>query len=384
MSDPLPAHLPLNRERLIAPGPVEVAPDVLLALAQPQMHHRAPQGVAKLMEAREKLTRLLGDPYDAVITTSSGTGAFEGALVSTTPTGAKVVNAQAGKFSERWGDMAKRFSYDTQIVAKPWGEMLDPDEVADACRGAHTLTITHSETSTGALHDLEAIAGAAKAQNPDLIIIADCITSYGNAELRPAAWGVDVVVSGSQKGTATPPGLGFVLFSPEVQGRMIKNTPHGFYLDMTRELAGQKAGSTPQTPAINLIYALSVALDHLLRVPLEVLWAEQRRKTDALIAAGTALGAPAWAARPSAAVAVLRPPEGIGGKQVAARLAEMGQRALPGQAPHEDTVFRVSTMGYADRYDTLGIAGMLEDCFASLGVQFERGAGVQAAWGVLR
>ena len=384
MSDALPPHLPLNRERLIAPGPVEVAPDVLLALAQPQMHHRAPDGIQKLMEAREKLTRLLGDPYDAVITTSSGTGAFEGALVSTTPSGAKVVNAQAGKFSERWGEMAQRFGYDTRIVAKPWGEMLDPGEVADACKGAHTLTITHSETSTGALHDLEAIAKAAKAQNPDLIIIADCITSYGNAELRPAAWGVDVVVSGSQKGTATPPGLGFVLFSPEVQGRLIQDTPHGFYLDMTRELAGQKAGNTPQTPAINLMYALSVALDRSLRVPLEVLWAEQRRKTDALIAAGTALGAPAWAARPSAAVAVLRPPQGIGGKQVAARLAEMGQRALPGQAPHEDTVFRISTMGYADRYDALGIAGILEDCFASLGVRFERGAAVQAAWDALK
>lgn len=380
---PLPAHSPLNRARLIAPGPVEVAPDVLLELARPQMHHRAEDGIRTLADAREKLTRLLGDPYDAVITTSSGTGAFEGALVSTTPSGARVVNAQAGKFSERWGEMAQRFGYDTRIVAKPWGEMLDPAEVADACRDAHTLTITHSETSTGALHDLEAITRAAKAQNPDLIVIADCITSYGNAELRPAAWGVDVVVSGSQKGAATPPGLGFALFSPEVQTRMVRDTPHGFYLDLTRELAGQKAGNTPQTPAINLMYALSVALDRLLAAPLDVLWAEQRRKTDALIAAGTALGAPAWAARPSAAVAVLRPPAELTGRAVAARLAGMGQRALPGQAPHEDTVFRVSTMGYADRYDALAIAGILEDCFAGLGVRFERGVAVQSAWAAL-
>ena len=121
-----------------------------------------------------------------------------------------------------------------------------------------------------------------------------------------------------------------------------------------------------------------LALDRLLSVPLEVLWAEQRRKTDALIATGTALGAPAWTARPSPAVAVLKPPAGVTGRQVAARLADMGQRALPGQAPHEDTVFRVSTMGYADRYDALAIAGMLEDCFAGLGVRFERGAAVQA------
>lgn len=380
---PLADYTPLNRERLIAPGPVEVDPRVLLELAQPQMHHRAQAGIDKLMEARAKLTRLLGDPYDAVITTSSGTGAFEGALVSTTPSGARVVNAQAGKFSERWGEMARRFGYDTQIVAKPWGEMLDPDEIASATKDAHTLCITHSETSTGALHDLQAIASAARAGNPDLIIIADCITSYGVAELRPAEWGVDVIVSGSQKGTATPPGLGFVLFSPQVQERLIRDTPHGFYLDMTRELAGQKAGSTPQTPAINLLYALSTALDRLISVPLEVLWAEQARKTQALIAAGTALGAPAWAARPSPAVAVLTPPAGLTGRQVAGRLAQMGQRALPGQAPHEDTVFRVSTMGYADRYDALAIAGILEDCFSDLGAPVARGEAVQAAWRAL-
>ncbi|MFC4639400.1 aminotransferase class V-fold PLP-dependent enzyme [Deinococcus hohokamensis] len=379
----LPAHTPLNRERLIAPGPVEVDPRVLLELAQPQMHHRAQAGIDKLMEVRSKLTQLLGDPYDAVITTSSGTGAFEGALVSTTPPGARVVNAQAGKFSERWGEMARRFGYDTQVVARPWGELLDPQEVAAAAKGAHTLCITHSETSTGALHDLEAIARVARAENPDLIIIADCITSYGVAELRPAAWGVDVIVSGSQKGTATPPGLGFVLFSPEVQARLIRDTPHGFYLDMTRELAGQKAGNTPQTPAINLMYALSAALDRLLSVPLEVLWAEQARKTAALIAAGTALGARVWAARPSPAVAVLTPPAGLTGRQVAAQLAAMGQRALPGQAPHEDTVFRVSTMGYADRYDALAIAGILEDAFVALGAPVQRGAAVQAAWAAL-
>ncbi|WP_019585831.1 aminotransferase class V-fold PLP-dependent enzyme [Deinococcus apachensis] len=377
------SHLPLNRQRLIAPGPVEVEPRVLLELARPQMHHRAPEGIEVLMEARAKLTQLLGDPYDAVITTSSGTGAFEGALTSLTPEGAKVVNAQAGKFSERWGDMSERLGYHTVRVAKPWGELLDPEEVADAAKDAHTLLVTHSETSTGALHDLAAIVAAARAQNPDLIVIADCITSYGVTELRPAAWGVDAIVSGSQKGTATPPGLGFVLFSPEVQDRMVPATGRGFYLDLTRELKGQKAGNTPQTPAINLISALSLALDRLLAVPLEVLWAEKRRQADALIAAGSALGAPAWAARTSPAVAVLRPPVPLTGRQVAARLAEMGQRALPGQAPFEDAVFRVSTLGYADRYDALGIAGMLEDCFESLDVRFERGAAVRAAWEAL-
>ncbi len=376
----MPDHIPLNRRRLIAPGPVEVEPEVLLTLAQPQPHHRSPEGIARLMSAREKLTQLLGDPYQAVIVTGSGTAAFEGALVSLAPEGAKVVNAQAGKFSERWGEMAQRFGYDTTLIARPWGELLDPQEIADACQGAHTLTITHSETSTGALHDLQAIAAAAKAQNPDLIIIADCITSYGVAELRPAEWGVDVIVSGSQKATATPPGLGFVLFSEAAEARLIAGTRKGFYLDLERELKGQKAGNTPQTPAINLIYALDQALDRLLSVPHEVLWQEKARQANALVAAGRALGADPWASRTTPAVAVLKPPAGLTGRGVAARLAELGQRALPGQAPHEDTVFRISTLGYADRYDALGIAGILEDTFNGLGVQFEYGAGVAAAW----
>ncbi|AWN23277.1 aminotransferase V [Deinococcus irradiatisoli] len=373
-------HVSLNRKRLIAPGPVEVSPETLLALAQPQMHHRSPEARAKLVEVRGKLSRLLGDPYEAVIVTGSGTAAFEGALVSMVPAGARVVNASAGKFSERWGEMAERLGYAVTKVEKPWGEVLDAQEVAEACRDAYALCITHSETSTGALHDLEAIAAAAKALNPELIIIADCVTSYGVAELRPAAWNVDVIVSGSQKATAAPPGLGYVLFSPQAEARLIRNTPKGFYLDLERELRGQKEGNTPQTPAINLIYALDSSLERLLSVPLEVLWAEKKRQNDALIAAGEALGARAWSVRPSPAVAVLVPPEPLGGKQVAAQLAAMGQRALPGQAPFEDKVFRISALGYADRYDALGIAGILEDAFAALGVPFERGAAVAAAW----
>ncbi|AZI41944.1 alanine--glyoxylate aminotransferase family protein [Deinococcus psychrotolerans] len=388
MTKPLAPHIPLNRPRLIAPGPVEVSPATLLALAQPQMHHRTPQARAKFLEVRGKLAQLLGDSFEAVIVTGSGTAAFEGALVSLVPAGAKVVNASAGKFSERWGEMAERLGYAVVKVQKPWGELLDAGEIAAACKDAYALTITHSETSTGALHDLEAIAAAAKAVNPDIVIIADCVTSYGVAELRPGAWQVDVIVSGSQKAAATPPGLGFVLFSPEAESKLIKNTPKGFYLDLERELRGQKEANTPQTPAINLIYALDVSLDRLLSVPLEVLWAEKKRQNDALIAAGDALGCRSWSGRPTPAVAVLVPPAGsgvkrIGGKQVAAALADMNQRALPGQAPHEDTVFRISTLGYADRYDALAVAGILEDAFSALGHPFERGAAVSAAWRVL-
>ena len=378
-------HIPLNRPRLIAPGPVEVSPQTLLALSQPQMHHRSPEARAKLIETRGKLTQLLGDPYEAVIVTGSGTAAFEGALVSTVPAGAKVVNASAGKFSERWGEMARRLGYDVTEVQRPWGELLARMKSPRPARARMPCSSPIPKPAPGRCTTLQAdCGGGQRPSTPSLLIILPtAVTSYGVAELRPAAWNVDVIVSGSQKATATPPGLGFVLFSPEAESRLIKNTPKGFYLDLQRELSGQKEGNTPQTPAINLIYALDAALDRLLSVPREVLWAEKKRQNDALIAAGTALGCRSWASRPSPAVAVLVPPEGLGGKQVAAQLASMNQRALPGQAPHEDTVFRISTLGYADRYDALSVAGILEDAFSALGVKFERGAAVAAAWQVI-
>lgn len=355
----------------------------MLSLAQPQIHHRTPEARAIVQEARDRLRRLLGAPsWEVLIMTSSGTGAFETALLGLVPEGAPVLVASAGKFGERWGEMARAFGYVVSSVKKPWGESLDPQEVAAACGGMRALLITHSETSTGALHDLGAIARAAKQVNPELLIIVDAVTSYGVAELRPEEWDLDTVISGSQKAVAGPPGLGFVFLSPRAVSRLGGHT-HRYYFDARKELASQQKGETAQTPAINLIASLSSSTERLLSVPLDVLWAEKARLNAALLAAGEALGCRPFASRPSPAVAALVPPEGISGKQVAGALASLGARAAAGQAPHQDDLFRISMMGYFDRYDALGAAGLLEDALVSLGAAVTRGAAVSRAWSVL-
>jgi len=374
---------PLTRPRLLAPGPVETDPRTMLSLARPQIHHRTPEARQIVQEARERLKRLLGEAdWEALITTTSGTGAFEAALVSLVPDGARVLCASAGKFGERWGDMAEVLGYAVTRLARPWGDVLDAQEVADAARGHAALLITHSETSTGALHDLEAIARTVKNTSPDCLILVDAVTSYAVAELRPGAWGVDAVISGSQKAVAGPPGLGFVFLSPPGVERLGAN-PRRYYLDLKKELKSQRAGETAQTPAINLIAALNESTERLLSVPLETLWAEKKRLNDALVAAGRALGCHPFAARVSPAVAALVPPRGTTGKHVASALTALGARAAAGQAPHQDALFRVSLMGYFDRYDALAAAGLLEDALRNLGVPFERGAAVQAAWTAL-
>ena len=356
----------------------------MLSLARAQIHHRTPEARAIVLEARDKLLRLLGAPgWEALITTSSGTGAFEAALLSLVPHGAPVLTASAGKFGERWGDMAESFGYRVSRVTRPWGASLDPQEVARAARDQQALLITHSETSTGALHDLAAIARAVRAVNPDILILVDAVTSYAVAELRPSEWQLDVIISGSQKGVAGPPGLGFVFLSPRaVEGLL----PAGqrYYFDLRKELKSQQKGETAQTPAINLIASLNESAATLLSVPLEVLWSEKARLNRALLAAGRALGCAPFAANPSPAVAALVPPAGLNGKQVAAALLTLGARAAAGQAPHQDDIFRVSLMGYFDRYDALAAAGLLEDALESLGARFERGAAVNAAWSALR
>lgn len=378
---PYPAAL--NRPRLLAPGPVETDPRTMLALAAPQIHHRTPEARAVVQEARARLLRLLGAPsWEVLITTSSGTGAFEAALTSLVPEGAGVVAASAGKFGERWGDMAQTLGYKVLRVTKAWGDTLDPHEVAFACVNQRALLVTHSETSTGALHDLGAIARAAKAANPGLLIVVDAVTSYAVAELRPEAWGLDVVVSGSQKGVAGPPGLGFVFLSPRAV-ELLAPGRRAYSFDLCKELSAQRKGESAQTPAINLIASLNASTERLLKVPLETLWAEKARVNAALLAAGLALGCQPFAARPSPAVAALVPPEGVNGKQVANALSSLGARAAAGQAPMADDIFRVSLMGYFDRYDALAAAGLLEDALSGLGVNVTRGAAVNTAWRVL-
>lgn len=369
----------MTKPRLLAPGPVEVPPAVLEAIARPTGHHRAPDFRELLLRVRGRLAELMRVPDDVLVLTGSGTAAFEAAFLAAVPEGATVVAAHAGKFGERWAELARRFGRRVVDVAAPWGRVLEPQAVADALRAhpdAAALLLVHSETSTGVLHDVEAIAAAAREVAPDVLILVDAVTSLAAVELRPVDWGLDAVVSGSQKGVMMPPGLAFAWLSERAWAQ--EGTGPGFYLDLRRERARQRDGQSATTPAVNLVYGLEAALGLLLGEGLERVWARRAALNEAILAAGEAVGLERYAERPSPAVAALRDPAREAPRILAAAAAR-GARFGSGQDQAKPELLRPSALGWADRYDAVTVAAVLEDALRDVGRDVPHGAATGAA-----
>ncbi|MDR9390994.1 MAG: aminotransferase class V-fold PLP-dependent enzyme [Trueperaceae bacterium] len=375
------------KSRLAAPGPVEVPPQVLQAMARPPLHHRSDAFATQLVEAREVLADLAALPGgDVAILSGNGTTAFEAAFLATVPRGVTVVAAHAGKFGARWATVARTHGHPVVDVTAPWGASVAPDALADAVAAAGdavgAVTLVHSETSTGALHDVAAQAAAVRAVAPHVRIVVDAVTSFGVSELRPEGWGLDAFVAGSQKGVLLPPGLGFVWLSDRVRAAP-PDPPRSVALDVHGELEAQKAGRTRTTPAVALVAGLAAVRPVLLADGVEALWARRARLARALLAAGEAAGLTAFAERPSPAVAALRVPDGTAAPDVVAAFARRGVRIAGGQDDAKGFLIRPSLLGHADAYDALGLAGTLEAALREVGLDVPYGAATGAAAAVL-
>ncbi len=397
------------KERLYAPGPVEVPPQVLAALARPVAHHRSPAFIELFGRARRRLSELFRvEGEDVLIVTGSGTAGFEAALGTALAPGSQVLSLCAGKFGERWAKLAARLGHDVRTLTAEYGSDFDSDELARVLEAAPRLdavTVVHSETSTGVLHDVERIAGAVRAKRPQALVIVDAVTSLGAAELLPLAWGLDGVVSGSQKGVMSPPGLGFVWLSGRAWERAAAAGPSGgagsgsaatdrgatghgsssYYLDLRRELPMQRKGETAFTPAVSLVAALDAALELLSAVPIEDLWGHRARLNEAVLSAGEALGMRRFAQRSSPAVAALTAPDGVAAPALVGAMLRRGVTAAGGQDALRGTLLRPSLLGWSDRYDAVVVAAALEDALREVApaLDFRRGAGVAAALGAL-
>lgn len=374
------------KHRLLAPGPVEVPPSVLEAMARPVVHHRSGAFKELFVGVRARLAEVAKVPGDEVqVVTGSGTAGFEAALLATVPAGGRVLSLQAGKFGERWASMGRRFGFRVSVLEAAWGRALDPQRVRDVLRaepGVAAVTTTHSETSTGVLHDVEAIAAVVREEAPDALVVVDAVTSLAAAELLPRAWHLDVVVSGSQKGLMVPPGLAFAYLSERAWQRSDELARRGalvpsYYLDLRRERERQAQGQTATTPAVSLVAGLDVALRMLCEEGVESVWRRRAALNDALLRAGEAVGFRRYAERPSPAVAALRTPEGVAAPEVVRLLADAGIRIGAGQDDARPHLVRPSVLGYADRFDVLTLAAALEDALRALGrdVPFGRGPG---------
>jgi aspartate aminotransferase-like enzyme len=373
------------KKYLLAPGPTPVPPEVLLAMAQPIIHHRTPQFEAVFAEVQAGLQRLFQTREDVLILASSGTGAMEAAVVNTTSPGDRVLVVNGGKFGERWGKIATTYGLTVDEIKVEWGSAVEPEAVACALR-AHPDTrlvlMQASETSTTALHPVEAIARLTR--QSDTLLVVDGITAVGVLDMPMDALGIDILITGSQKAMMLPPGLAFLALSERAwKATTTAKTPR-FYFDLKRERDNQRLHTTAWTPAISLVSGTHVALKLMFAEGLEAVFARHARLARATRAAAHALGMRLVAPEcPSPATTGIYLPDGVPGKIVGYLRDKVGVTFAGGQDQLKGKIVRIAHLGYIGTFDVITAIAALEMGMAAFGRTVDFGAGIGAAEAML-
>jgi aspartate aminotransferase-like enzyme len=372
----------MKKYQLMAPGPTPVPSEVLLAMAQPILHHRTPEYEALFIEVRAGLERLVQTSQDVIPLACSGTGAMEAAVVNTLSAGDTVVVVNAGKFGERWLDLCRAFGINVVEVKAPYGETVSPERVAETLKtrpDIKAVLVQHSETSTGVLHDVRGYATVTR--GTDAILVVDAVSSLGIADLPMDAWGVDVVVAGSQKGLMLPPGLGFCALSEKawVKNRTAK-LPR-YYLDLAEERKTLAKNEAHFTPAVSLVIGLRTVIQMLEREGLANVFKRHDRLARATRAGVEALGLRLFCkATPSPAVTAVMAPAGVNTEQIVKAYSQSHNITIAGgQGEMKGGVFRLGHMGYAAEFDVIASLSALEQVLAEIGQPVDFGAGVRGA-----
>lgn len=373
---------------LLAPGPVPVPPKVLAAMSEPIIHHRAPAFVKVLEEIRGGLKFLFQTKNEVLILASSGTGAMEGAVTNTLCKGDTSLVVRAGKFGERWAEICEAYGVKPICIDVPWGQAVDPKLIAQELEKNPTIRavfIQASETSTGVMHPIREIAEIVKKYDNTLLVV-DAISGIGVFDLPVDKWGLDVVVSGSQKAFMLPPGLAFVTLSDKALSFVEKSDIPKYYFNFKKELKKLvKDNETNFTPAVSLIMGLREALNMIKEDGLEKVFKRHARLADATRAAAKALGLELYAPdSPSNAVTAIKAPAGIDGQKIVKILRDKHNITIAGgQSEAKGKIFRIAHMGYLDAYDIIMVVSALEMTLKELGISVEMGKGVKAAAEIL-
>ena len=371
----------MKKNVLLTPGPTPVPPEVLLAMAQPAIHHRTPQFMAIFKEMNDGLQYVFQTKNDVFTFASSGTGAMEATVVNLLSPGDTAICVQGGKFGERWTELCNAYGIKAVTIDVPWGEAVQPAVIAQALKdnpSAKVVFTTFCETSTGVITDVKAIAEVMK--NTSAVQVVDAISGLGAMDLQTDAWGIDVVVSGSQKGLMIPPGLGFCSISPKAWKLVEQAKCPRYYFDLRMAKKALDKTDTAFTPAISLCIGLNAALKMLRAETLEKTFLRHQRLAKAIRAGMKALGLELYAKHPSDAVTAVKVPQGIDGeKLVKVMRDDFGVTVAGGQEELKGKIFRMATMGYMNEFDTITGISCLEIVLSRMGYKFTAGAGVGAA-----
>jgi aspartate aminotransferase-like enzyme len=347
----------MHRLRLLTPGPVELHPKALEALSRPQMHHRSDEAKQIFLGAKKGLETAFRTQGQVAIITGSGTAAMDALVLNLFAPGQRVAVCVQGNFSERWAKIALEAGLEVLRLDLEWGKVLDLQHLANLSGPLDGLLLTHSESSTGALNDVQTLAKAFKAQFPQSLVLVDAITSLLVSEFALEDWGIDAAASGSQKGIMCPPGLGYAALSPRAMQAL---KPRSFYLNLGSELKVQSSGESAWTPAINLVAATAAVLDDILP-NLTAHQALKKAQNDLLYQTGEALGLEVVPEVRSAATTCFYLPPNLSYKELKEAFAARGATIIGGQGQLKGKIFRISLMGYSDIYDAYAVSQMMRD-----------------------
>jgi aspartate aminotransferase-like enzyme len=372
------------KQRLFTPGPTPLHPAVQEAMGKPILHHRTDEFRSVFSESLAGLKKFLKTSEDVLILAASGTGGMEAALVNVLSPGDTMLALVAGSFGERWSALGRAHGMNVLELKAKWGEAVAPDAAAralDADPKIRAVFVQLNESSTGAAHDVQALARITRAR-PDTLLVVDAISGAGALPLETEAWGIDVVVVGSQKALALPPGLAFLSVSARAWARVESTKAARFYFDLRRERKAQQGGESAFTPAISNVIALRAALAAVEAMGgVDALVHNAATLAAATRKAAEALGLPLVAPRDHGdALTALYPPPGLeSGAIVKGLKAEFGSTVAGGQGELKGRIMRIAHLGYYDATDILGLLATLEIVLRRAGHRFEAGRGVAAA-----
>lgn len=374
------------KNRLMTPGPVPVPPESLLVMAQPMIHHRTEKFEKIMAELPDLLKYVFQTKNDVIILTSSSTGAMESAVVNLLSYDDRALVIGGGKFGERWGKLCEVYNIDFDLINVKYGDAVDPKLVEDKLGSNPSIKCVYAtlcETSTGVAHDIQKL-GEIVSKYDNTILVVDAVSGLGAVDLKTDEWNVDVVVSGSQKGLMTPPGLAFISLNDKAWKAVEKSNLPKYYFDLKKAKESAKTNQTPWTCSISLILALRESLVKIKQEGLENVLARHARLASATREGVQALGLELFASSPSNALTAVKVPEGIDGKKLIKYIEERydvtfagGQESLSGK------IFRIAHLGYVDDLDIVSAISALEMSLPKFGYKVQFGEGIRAVEEIL-
>lgn len=369
------------KKRLFTPGPTPIPESVMLTMAEPIIHHRNPEFVEILTSVNQNLKYLFQTKNEVLTLTSSGTGAMEATVVNLLSAGDKAIFVNLGKFGERWGEIMKAYGVEPIEIKVEWGTAPSPELILEALQknpGVKAVFITHSETSTGVFTNIREIAAAVH-EKYDIAVVVDGITSVGAHEMRFDEWGLDVIVTGSQKGLMVPPGLAFAALSDRAKKMLETSKLPKYYFSFKKALKAHAGNDTPFTPAITLIIGLEKALRMIKEETIETIWHKHKVLSEGVRNGCESIGLKLFGSPASHAVTAVNVPEGVEYSKFNKILKQKyGITTAGGQEHLKGKIFRVSHLGYYDEVDIVGVVAALEWTLHDLNFKFEPGSGVTA------